>query len=98
MQCELLHDGDSCESRPRMLYIFDVLGPLIVDECCCSVACCAVACCCGSMSLSRRPRFFLLLCPTLFDGDEVPVSVFDLVDELLDPVVVSLASFLNCCC
>ena len=56
----LLHDGDSCESRPRMLYFFDVFGPSLVDEYCCCVARFVVSCCCESASLLRRPQFFFL--------------------------------------
>ena len=39
-----LHDGDSRESRPRMLHILDVFGPSLVDEYSHTVACFAVAC------------------------------------------------------
>ena len=75
-------------------------------ECCTSLMCLAhllwmsiavpwhaslLPCRCECVSLSRRPWVFFLLSSKLVDGDEIPVSVFELallVDELLDPVVV----------
>ena len=56
LQSELvLHDGASCESRSRVLHFFDVLGPPLVDESCCSMARVVDSCYCESVSLFRRP-------------------------------------------
>ena len=84
MQPELLLiDGDSRESWPRVLYLFDVFGRALV----CKIA---VSCCVECVALSRCPQFFILLSPGLVGRDRVPVLVFDLVQlliELLDPVI-----------
>ena len=73
-----------------MLYIFDVLGPSLLDEYCCGMARFAVFCYCERVSLPSSCTILLSVSVRFVDGDGVPVSVFTLallLDELGDLVV-----------
>ena len=92
-------DCDSRESWHSVSHFFNLFGPSLVDEDCCSVSCFAVSCC-SDGGLIHSSSF--LLSPSLVNRDKVPVTVFAnqrtcflLYHRDCDRVVVFAFSFLR---